>query len=91
MMERKRPAVVNLSLGGPCDRNNCRKDPLVLAVEAIVAKGVVASLSGGNEGADACYGSPNAALTAVTSGTADENDHVPYFSNYGQCIDIFAP
>ena len=96
------PSVLSMSLGGPCDEENgdpdnpnpnpdCAEDVLVVAVEMLVATGVVVSVAAGNEGCNACTGSPNAAPSAIVSGATDVWDNITYFSNYGQCVSVFAP
>lgn len=87
----KRSSIVSMSLGGPCDSNDCTEDPLVIAVEALAQAGIISSVAAGNEGCNGCYGSPNSATRAVNVGATDITDTVAYFSNYGQCIDIYAP
>ena len=59
------PSVISMSLGGPCDEADCSRDALVMAVEEAVAAGVVVSVAAGNEGCNACSGSPNAAPNAI--------------------------
>ena len=63
----------------------------VLAVERLSALGLVVSVAAGNARADACHGSPNAASSAITVGATTADDHVAYFSNTGQCVDLLAP
>lgn len=86
-----RRSVVTMSLGGPCETSNCDDDSLVQAVEFLSEHGIVVSVAAGNEGCNACFGSPNAASMAINVGAIDQNDRISYFSNFGQCIDIFAP
>ena len=86
-----RRSVVSMSLGGPCD-GDCSEDSLVIAVEQLVkAHNIVVSVAAGNDGCNACQGSPNAAPSAISVGATDVNDNVAYFSDIGSCIDIFAP
>jgi len=89
---RKRPSVANMSLGGGF--NQAMND----AVDAAVAAGVVFVVAGGNDNADACNYSPASARAVVTAGAtalqANGNlqvDGRSYFSNFGTCINIFAP
>lgn len=86
-----RPSVVSMSLGGPCEAADCSADSLVMAVEALAKRGVFVSVAAGNDGADACTGSPNAAPSAFVSGALTSSDAVAYWSNLGQCVDVFAP
>ena len=45
----------------------------------------------GNDNRDACDYSPAAAEKAVTVGASTLGDERAYFSNYGKCVDVFAP
>ena len=79
------PSVINMSIGGPAS------DALDNAVNAAVAAGIVVSVAAGNAGTDACTASPARAASALTVGATDQNDTRAGFSNYGSCLDIFAP
>lgn len=61
------------------------------AVDNLVAQGVVVVAAAGNSAADACYESPASATSAITVGSTDESDQLSGFSNWGACVDIFAP
>lgn len=74
-----------MSLGGG-------KTPTVdAAVENSVAAGVNHVVAAGNSAADACNSSPSGSLAAISVGATDVNDARASFSNYGQCVDVFAP
>ncbi len=45
----------------------------------------------GNDNRDACAYSPAAAVGAITVGASTIGDDRAYFSNFGKCVDIFAP
>ncbi|MCW8329312.1 S8 family peptidase [Photobacterium sp. SDRW27] len=79
------PAVANLSLGG--DFSQSVND----AIESLYNQGVVAVASAGNDSDDACKYSPASSGNAITVGSITSGDHRSYFSNFGSCIDIFAP
>ena len=81
----KKPAVANMSLGGGAD------DALDAAVKASVASGVTYAVAAGNESADACQGSPAREPSAITVGATDDQDQKATFSNWGKCVDLFAP
>jgi len=79
------PAVANMSLGGPADA------ALDAAVQASIDSGVTYSIAAGNDGIDACTGSPARVPDALTVGAMDITDTVPAFSDIGPCVDVFAP
>ncbi|GAA1870896.1 S8 family peptidase [Myceligenerans crystallogenes] len=79
------PAVANMSLGGGFSQ------ALNDAVAAAVADGVPFAVAAGNESQDACNTSPASEPTALTVGATEETDTMSSFSNFGECLDIFAP
>jgi subtilisin family serine protease len=79
------PAVANLSLGGTYDY--ATND----AVERAVADGITMVVAAGNESTDACTKSPASAPSAITVGATASDDSRAYYSNFGACVDIFAP
>ncbi|MFD5337446.1 S8 family peptidase [Streptomyces hawaiiensis] len=81
----KKPAVANLSLGGP------RNDRLDAAVRASIASGVTYTVAAGNDGRPAGLYSPGSVKQAVTVGATDRKDAKPAFSNHGPALDLFAP
>ena len=84
----KRPAVANMSLGGGIS------PALDEAVKGSAASGVFYSLAAGNESLDACLTSPARAGTAsgvMTTAATDRNDQEATFSNFGSCVDVWAP
>jgi subtilisin family serine protease len=74
-----------MSLGGPPD------PALDQAVAASVAAGVVYSVSAGNNNTNACTQSPAREPSAITTGATNKTDKRAAFSNFGTCLDIFAP
>lgn len=78
-------AVANMSLGG--DYNLA----LNLAAASLVGDGVVLTVAAGNDRLDACNYSPASAPGSITVGATDSSDRRSFFSNYGSCVDIFAP
>ncbi|KAM3580418.1 hypothetical protein VKS41_007082 [Umbelopsis sp. WA50703] len=86
----KSRSVVNLSLGTQ------KSTALDQAVTALVNAGIIMVAAAGNGdengiGQDACDFSPASARTALTVGSTDRSDNVASFSNYGPCVNIFAP
>ena len=79
------PAVLNMSLGG------LASTALDNAVEAVIADGVTVVVAGGNETADACTSSPARTPNAITVGASTSTDTRATFSNFGTCLDLFAP
>jgi subtilisin family serine protease len=79
------PSVANMSLGG---------DPsaaLDLALRNSIAAGIVHVVAAGNNTKDACKESPSREPSAITVGATDEDDIRAWFSNFGSCLDLFAP
>ena len=80
-----KPAVANMSLGGGAS------SALDTAVNNAIAAGVTFAVAAGNENQDACNVSPARAPNAVTVGSTTNTDARSSFSNFGTCVDIFAP
>ena len=80
-----KPAVANMSLGGT------KSSALNNAVANSVNSGVTYSVAAGNSNANACNYSPASAATAITVGATTISDARASFSNFGSCVDIFAP
>jgi len=81
-----KPAVANLSLGGSysISINNA-------VANLVRVAGVVVVVAAGNSNADACNSSPASELTALTVGASQSSDSRASYSNYGTCLDLFAP
>ncbi|CAB4255568.1 similar to Saccharomyces cerevisiae YEL060C PRB1 Vacuolar proteinase B (yscB), a serine protease of the subtilisin family [Maudiozyma barnettii] len=78
-------STANMSLGGG------KSPSLDLAVNAAVKAGLHFAVAAGNENQDACNTSPASAENAITVGASTLSDDRAYFSNWGKCVDIFAP
>ena len=78
--------VINLSLG-----TDGRDSTLDNAVTAAINAGVVTVVAAANSQKDSCLDSPDAVRAAITVAAIDRSDTIASFSNYGTCIDIFAP
>ena len=79
------PAVANMSLGGGLSTG------LNQAIETAVQSGIFFAVAAGNDNTDACNRSPASAPSAFTVGASTSSDARSSFSNYGSCVDIFAP
>jgi len=82
---RRLPAVANMSFRGPS--NQATDD----AVGRLVQAGVTVVVAAGNDSLDACTRSPARVGRAITVGATDSTDALASFSNWGPCVDLFAP
>ena len=82
---RKLPAVANMSLGSVA--NSIFDD----FVRESIASGVTYVTSAGNDNSSACNQSPARVSQVITVASTDPNDYRSSWSNYGSCVDIFAP
>ena len=80
-----KPAVVNMSLGGSVSTS------LDTAVSNTINSGIQVVVAAGNSGADACQYSPARVPLALTVGATTTTDARASYSNYGSCLDVFAP
>ncbi|MGQ0648128.1 MAG: S8 family peptidase [Gemmatimonadaceae bacterium] len=79
------PAVANLSLGGGLSA------AVNAAVNNLVNQNVATAVAAGNSNANACAFSPASAANPLTVGATAINDWRAGFSNFGACLDLFAP
>jgi subtilisin family serine protease len=79
------PAVANMSLGGGA--STAVDD----AVNRMHNRSVTVVVAAGNENQNACNVSPSRAPNAITVGSTTSTDARSSFSNYGSCVDVFAP
>lgn len=82
---KRTPAVVNMSLGGPVVQ------ALDDAVLRLISGGTLVVAAAGNDNTDACLSSPSRVAQALTVGASDNTDQRGGFSNWGACVDMFAP
>jgi uncharacterized protein (TIGR03382 family) len=78
-------SVANLSLGGAAS------PALDVAIQNLVASGVTVVVAAGNENQDACNVSPAREPSAITVAASTVTDTRASFSNWGRCVDLFAP
>ena len=78
--------VINISIG----MDGVDED-FDAAVAAAYDAGVAIVVAAANYGAIACNHSPAREPKAITVGATDRTDTIAYYSNYGSCVDIYAP
>jgi subtilisin family serine protease len=81
----QRPAVANMSLGGTYSAT------LNQAVQTSIDAGITYVVSAGNYSKDACTISPASVGAAITVGATTPSDDQASFSDYGPCVDLYAP
>jgi subtilisin family serine protease len=82
----EKPAVVSASVGGEGDAPS-----LTAAVDALIKAGVTVITSAGNSQNDACGYTPANIASVMSVGATSVLDTKAYFSNFGKCVDIWAP
>jgi hypothetical protein len=82
------PAVANMSLGGGADPDS---DVYRAAIQNSNAAGINHVVAAGNSNADACNFDPARTPEAITVGASRIGDERATFSNYGDCLDLYAP
>ena len=80
-----KPAVANMSLGGGASTTTDQ------AVTNLINSGVIAVVAAGNENQNACNVSPARVAAAITVASTTSSDARSSFSNFGSCVDLFAP
>lgn len=79
------PAVANMSLGGGAST------AIDTAVQSTINDGVTVVVAAGNSNVNACNSSPARVAAAITVAATTSSDARASYSNYGSCVDIFAP
>jgi subtilisin family serine protease len=79
------PAVANMSLSAGASQSLDR------AVNKSIRDGVTYIVAAGNDNLNACNFSPGRVDGAITVGAITSTDARSFFSNFGACVDIFAP
>jgi subtilisin family serine protease len=82
---RTNPAVANMSLGGGYSST------LNTAANNLANSGVFLAVAAGNENQNACNVSPASAASATTVAASTSSDAKASYSNYGSCVDLYAP
>lgn len=85
MRNATRPAVANMSISGPFYA------PLNAAVTNLTGSGIFVAVAAGNDARDACASSPASAAGTMTVASVDWNDNRASDSNWGPCVDLYAP
>jgi subtilisin family serine protease len=78
-------AVANMSLGGGFSSSTNT------AANNLAASGVFLAVAAGNSSADACNSSPSSAANTTTVAASTSTDARASYSNYGGCVDLYAP
>jgi len=81
-----KPAIMTMSLGSYGTSNSAR-----VAVDTLVAAGVTVFVSAGNNDINACEKTYAFIDSAITVGSTTSTDARSSWSNWGTCVDIFAP
>jgi subtilisin family serine protease len=83
---RVNPAVANISITAPGTSS-----ALESAITNSIASGITFTIAAGNQAWDACDYTPARTPNAITVGATADDDFRPNYSNYGACLDIYAP
>jgi len=79
-------AVVNMSIGFESTATD-----IDTVIKSLLAKGIVVVAASGNEGKSACDITPAGTQGTISVGASTSSDTEPFFTNFGECVDIFAP
>lgn len=83
--QNKRCSIISMSIGGP------KNKVINKAIDEAYKQGVFISVAAGNYYDNACKYSPGSATKAFTVGATTIQDYMSSFSNYGKCVNMFAP
>ncbi|KAI8148497.1 peptidase S8/S53 domain-containing protein [Fennellomyces sp. T-0311] len=87
--DRKRPVVINMSLGLPESSGGAQA--LNEAVASAVDAGLPVIAAAGNSASNACKISPAGNRKVFAVGSTGSDDKMDPYSCYGRCVDILAP
>ena len=79
-------AVVNMSIGFESTATS-----IDTVIKSLLAEGIVVVAASGNDGESACGITPAGTIGTISVGASNYLDGEPSFSNFGECVDIFAP
>ena len=80
------PAIMNMSIGFDSSASLIDSD-----IRALLAEGIVVVAAAGNEGSSSCGTTPAGTPGTISVGAVDSASKEAYYSNFGECVDIFAP
>lgn len=78
-------SIVNMSVGGE------KSVALNFAIDYATSLGIHISVAAGNDSKNACEYSPGSSKHAITTGASTKKDTTAEFSNFGRCVDLYAP
>jgi len=82
----ERPAIMTMSLGSYGQSMTAKA-----AVDLLVDAGIAVFVSAGNNDIDSCGKTYAFIESTITVGASDQEDSRAWFSNWGSCLDIYAP
>jgi subtilisin family serine protease len=87
----RHPAVVNMSFGFNSESDPEHSIATELAVLNSIERGIHYVAAGGNSDGNACDFTPARIAGVLTAGASTIGNQRAWFSNYGECVDVFAP
>ncbi|XP_071504786.1 aqualysin-1-like [Diadema antillarum] len=84
-LNRKRPCVASMSISGTASKTLNR------SARELFNSGCVLVAAASNSNTDSCTRSPAQMPEVITVAASDRNDFRTSFSDYGDCVDLFAP
>jgi len=86
MRNGKRPAVMSISLG-----SNTHSEGLNTTIWLAHKAGILSVIAAGNDKFEACKQTPAHVTCGLIVGATNKNDGQSDYSNWGSCVDIWAP